>query len=354
MTKSIEPLLMTDSMKNGFLASLRRILIAVLVFLLVASFVFFGTVVPGIMPGSSFSGTPAPLTETEIASRGRMREHVTHLAQTIGSRQMQDGSLDKAADYILSELHAMGYTPEIQQYEAKGYTAKNIIVEIKGSKKPEEVLVIGGHYDTAHGHPGANDNGTGTATTLELARIFKDSKPARTLRFVAFANEEPPYFQTENMGSLVYARSLREKSENVIGMISLETMGYYSDKDGSQKYPPPLSYFYPDKGNFIGFVSNRDSRAFLREAIGIFREHAQVSSEGGIAPEFVNGIGWSDHWSFWRAGYPGIMVTDTAIFRYPHYHQPTDTVDKINFDTLTRVVTGLEKVVAGLAGIPER
>jgi Zn-dependent M28 family amino/carboxypeptidase len=334
---------------NNFTKSLLRILGATVILLMISSKMIFGSVIPGDLPGSSFRGTPPTLTDEEVISRDNMNRHITHLAKEIGGRYMHDGSLDKAATYIKAEFMKMGYQPTTHDYKVGVLTASNIIVELKGTERPDEILIIGGHYDSKIGNPGANDNGTGTAATLELARIFSGKPQKRTLRFIAFANEEPPYFQTEDMGSLVYARKLKADNDNVIGMLSLETMGYYSDKERTQKYPPPLDWFYPKTGNFIGLVGNRDSLGLLKKSIGIFREHAQIPSEGGIAPEFMNGIGWSDHWSFWQVGYPAIMVTDTAIFRYPHYHKTTDTIDKIQFDALAHVVSGLEHVIKELA-----
>jgi hypothetical protein len=165
---------------------------------------------------------------------------------------------------------------------------------------------------------------------------------------VAFVNEEPPYFTTSQMGSFVYAKECRKRKDKITAMLSLETIGFYSDQDGSQSYPPPLSLFYPSKGNFIGFVGNLSSRRLVRRVVGSFREHAKFPSEGAALPGWVPGVFWSDHWSFWKHGYHALMVTDTAPFRYVHYHTPEDTIDKIDFERLARVVAGLEKVVADL------
>jgi hypothetical protein len=169
---------------------------------------------------------------------------------------------------------------------------------------------------------------------------------------VLFANEEPPYFQTAEMGSLVYAHQLRSEGVPVSAMLSLETIGFYSDKSGSQKYPGVLSLFYPNKGNFIAFVGSTQSRASVREYVRDFRESTRFPAEGIAAPRDWPGIGWSDQWSFWQEGYPGVMVTDTAPFRYPYYHTPGDTVDKANFDRMARAVEGIGKVVEQLANKP--
>jgi Zn-dependent M28 family amino/carboxypeptidase len=151
-------------------------------------------------------------------------------------------------------------------YTINNQTYYNLEVEIQGSERADEIVIIGGHYDSVSFSPGANDNGTGAAATLELARLFAGSKPERTLRFVEFVNEEPPFFQTENMGSLVYAKRCKQRKEKVVAMLSLETMGYYSDEIGSQKYPAPVSSIYPLQGNYIGFVGNIASGGLVRDA----------------------------------------------------------------------------------------
>jgi Zn-dependent M28 family amino/carboxypeptidase len=175
--------------------------------------------------------------------------------------------------------------------------------------------------------------------------LFSKKRTQRTIRFVAFVNEEQPFFQTDNMGSYIYAQRSRERKENIAGMFSLETIGYYSDAKGSQKHPFPLNFLFPDTGNFIAFVSNLASKKFLGKCISSFRKQTQFPSEGVAAPQWISGIGWSDQWAFWKMGFPAIMVTDTAPYRYPYYHTQDDTPDKINYDRFARVVSGLSKVI---------
>jgi Zn-dependent M28 family amino/carboxypeptidase len=216
---------------------------------------------------------------------------------------------------------------------------RNIEAELPG--RSAELVVVGAHYDSVSGSPGANDNGSGVAAALELARLMRDSRPERTVRFVWFVNEEPPFFTGEDMGSRRYVRVLKESGARVAAMFSLETIGYYDDRPRSQRYPPLIAALYPDTGNFIAFVANLASRGVLREALGAFRRHARFPSEGAAMPAFVPGVDWSDHASFWEAGYPALMVTDTAPYRYPHYHLASDTPDKLDYERLARVVTGL-------------
>lgn len=303
------------------------------------------------MPGKSFTGEPLPWTEEEKALAEEMRRTVEALAGEIGERNVWlPDNYDRAADRIEEAFRSYGYEVRRQEIDAEGVTTYNLEVEIRGASLPDEILVIGAHYDTVPNSPGANDNTSGVAGTLALASRMAGSRPERTVRFVAFANEEMPFFHTDAMGSLHYARQARERGENIVGMISLETIGYFSEAEGSQRYPFPFNLFYPSRGNFIGFITHRrsDSRAFLREAISTFRETTAFPSEGAAIPERVPGTGWSDHWAFWEAGYPALMVTDTAPYRYPYYHTGQDTPDKLDYLRMARLVKGIEEVTRAL------
>jgi Zn-dependent M28 family amino/carboxypeptidase len=282
----------------------------------------------------------------------QLHSHVEMLAVTIGERNLwRYASLRRAADYITATLQANGLQTGDQTFEVSRLPVANISAEIAG-RTSDEILVVGAHYDTVSNCPGANDNGTGVAALLELSRRFRERPQARTIRFVAFVNEEPPFFQTAQMGSMVYAQAARARGDRITGMLSLETMGYYSDERGSQHYPAPLDAVHPDTGNFIGFVSDVPSEPFLRRAADAFRTGTRFPLEVAAAPAELPGVGWSDHWSFWQAGYPALMVTDTAPFRYPWYHRPEDTLDKICFEQMAEVVKGLEAVISVLTGTP--
>ena len=298
------------------------------------------------MPGKSYSGVLPTLTNAEKQCRDRLRNHVSTLADRIGERNLNHyEALRASAEFIEGELRGAGLQTEPQEYFISGKSVKNIESEIRGTLRPDEIVIIGAHYDSVVGSPGANDNASGVAALLELAREFNNESAQRTLRFVAFVNEEPPYFQTEEMGSRVYARRSKQRAENIVAMISLETIGYYSDAENSQVYPFPFSFFYPSVGNFIGFVGNTASRSLVRSAIKTFRNDASFPSEGVAAPGWLTGIGWSDQWSFWKEDYPAIMVTDTAVFRYPNYHRRSDASEKIDYDRMVRVVSGLGSVI---------
>lgn len=304
------------------------------------------------MPGESFRGQMLPLTQKELALRDALQRDVEKLAGEIGQRNYAYyNELQAAADFLKTSLASAGYQVEQQGYVVDNQTYYNIEVEIRGLDRASEIVIIGGHYDSVITSPGANDNGTGAAATLALARLFAGKKPSRTLRFVQFVNEEPPFFFSENMGSLVYAKRCKQRSEKVVAMLSLETMGYYSDEIGSQQYPALLGTIYPLQGNFISFIGDLASESLVKEAIASFRRHAQFPSEGAALPSQISGVGWSDHWSFWQQGYQAVMVTDTAPFRYPYYHTKDDTPDKVDYERLARVVAGLEQVVADLSGL---
>ncbi len=287
----------------------------------------------------------APLLALTIITR--LQTHVQALAVGIGGRQTAS-SLERTVAYIDSELHSYGYTPQQQSFKVAEQTFVNVVAELGGMQHPDKILVVGAHYDTAGDLPGANDNGSGVAATLELARHFSKAKPARTIRFVFFANEEPPYFQTPAMGSYVYAKRCQDRKEDIAAMLSLETLGYYTDTPGSQTYPIALPG-YPDRGNFLGFVANVQSALLLRTALKAFRSGTSLPAEGLAALSSITGVGWSDNWSFWEFGYKALMLTDTAPFRYPYYHSTQDTPDKLDYPRFASAVQGIAETVAYLA-----
>ena len=301
------------------------------------------------VPGESHAGEFKPLSDEERPLEAALRRHIAAVASREHNME-HPAALEAAAKEIERALAELGYPVSAQRYSTPLGEVRNIEVEIAGGALAREIVLAGAHYDSVSGSPGANDNGSGVAALLELARLMRDAKPARTLRLVWFVNEEPPYYKGEDMGSRRYARRSRERGENIVAMFSLETIGYYSERDGSQRYPFPLGFFYPSRGDFLAFVSNLGSRALLHEAITAFRRRAEFPSEGVAAPAFIPGVDWSDHASFWEQGYPALMLTDTAPYRYPWYHSAQDTPDKVDYARLARVVRGLRGMLAELAG----
>lgn len=301
------------------------------------------------MPSDSFRGVLPPLTEDQRRLAEELRAHVYYLAGTVGERNLSHHQeLVAAAEYIRRILDGIGYEVRGQKYEVSRRICENLETEVRGTDKPEEIVLVGAHYDSVQGSPGANDNATGVAAMLALARTFVKARPSRTVRFVAFTNEEPPFFQSRHMGSRVYARRSREQDEKIVLMLSLETIGFYADEPGSQSYPFPFNLFYPSRADFIAFVSNMENAPWVRQLLTAFRRHARFPSEGGALWEWIPGVAWSDHWSFWKEGYPAVMITDTAPNRYPYYHTSADTPDKVDCSRMARVVSGLQRVIAEL------
>jgi hypothetical protein len=256
------------------------------------------------MPNRTYTGSLPPLTDEELRYRDTIRQDIEWLAGEIGERNIERyANLCAAADFIQLSFEQAGYEVKRQSYEVAGRTCYNIEVEISGDEEANEIVIIGSHYDSVVGSPGANDNASGVAALLALARAFSGKDISRSLRFVAFVNEEPPYFRTTMMGSRVYAKRCRKRGEKIFAMLCLETIGYYSEQPGSQHYPFPVGFFYPSTGNFVAFVSNMPSRWLVRKVVASFRRQVQFPSEGGAWPGIIPGIGWSDQWAFWRMGY---------------------------------------------------
>ncbi len=276
--------------------------------------------------------------------------HVRRLGAEIGERNVfRPKALAAAADFIEETWTAQGYRVARQWYEAQGVRCANLEVTRAGRSRPDEILLLGAHYDSVMGCPGANDNASGVAALLELSRLFAEVAPAIGVRFVAFVNEEPPFFQTAAQGSMVYAAAARARGDDIRLMISLETIGWYSDRPGSQNYPPPFGLVYPDVGNFLGFVADFHTRPVMRAVAKLFRSRSDFPLEHLATFRFVPGVNWSDHDSFWRHGYRAFMVTDTAPYRYPHYHAPSDTPNKLAYAEFSRATEGLWRTFRDLA-----
>ena len=289
--------------------------------------------------------TPVQVQAIPIPSDSSLEDTLTVLASTIGERNLaRYEKLEQTRDYISRRMEKAGYSLELNSFKGKlvDKEVHNLIFTKPGN---EEILVVGAHYDSAPGTPGANDNGSGVAVLLHLAEQLKDTKTKKTIRFVFFVNEEPPYFMSSDMGSRVYAKLCAQQEDKIVGMLSLETMGYYSDEPGSQHFPPGING-YPDTGSFLAFVTEPKSQSFLQECLENFHGFPHESL---VAPGGLEGVSWSDHASFWAYNYPAIMVTDTAPFRYPHYHRDSDTPDKINIEKLNLVAESLQDMLSKLA-----
>jgi len=265
-------------------------------------------------------------------AKARLKGHVRVLSAEIGIRDIFSAdALRRAQDYITGVLVKSGYRVEYQVYEVAGKEVTNIIVLKEGRDEAKESIIVGAHYDSC-ANPGADDNASAVAVLLEVARRLAQAPLERGVRFAFFVNEEPPFFQTNAMGSRVYTRRLKERKEDIHGAVILESVGYYSQKLFSQKYPPLLGPFFPNKGNFLAVVGNLRSRHLAFDASRALRKgRVPVRT---LVLDYFPAASFSDHWAFWQEGYRAVMITDTAFLRNPHYHQPTDTPEKLDYDMM--------------------
>lgn len=279
----------------------------------------------------------------------RLSDSVKHLAETIGERNLaHPQQLQASADWIVDQWQLQGLEPQIHTYSINGKPCHNIDVTVSQAK-PEPVVIIGAHYDSVAGTPGADDNASGVASMLEVSRALAGMDLDLTVRCVAFVNEEPPYFSTYDMGSFVYADMIHERGDEVAYMISIESVGFFRDEEGSQKYPPPLDEFYPSVGNFIGVVGDLKNGMGVGRISKLMKASGDLAIESAVLPGSIPGVDWSDHASFWHYDYPGVMVTDTAPFRNPNYHEDTDTLSTLDFSRHAQFTAAFIETVKGLA-----
>lgn len=284
-----------------------------------------------------------------VYDKKELEEHVAFLSALTPARNYRNiRSLNAASDYIERTFIGYGYSPQRQTYEVEGRQYRNIIASYGNPDSP--VFVVGAHYDVCGDQPGADDNASGIASLLILAKTILQEKPSLPFRleFVAFTLEEPPFFRTRHMGSYLHAKSLRDKEVTVVGMASLEMLGYFSREEGSQYYPFPLmKLFYPSKADFIAIVGNLKSSRLVNhfhDCMG----RSSVKSEKLIAPSLLPGVDFSDHKNYWKFGYRAIMITDTAFFRNHHYHEPSDTIETLDFSMMAEVARGIYCAITNL------
>jgi len=282
--------------------------------------------------------------------QARLEASVRVLAETIGSRTFRtQANLNATAEFITRSFESAGYTVTFHSYDVQDLTVRNIIAERRGSEEPDRVLILGAHYDTAEGTPGADDNASGIAVLLELARLHAETPFRKTVRFIAFTLEESPFFRSPHMGSRVYARSLRARGELVDAMISLEMVGYFSNEEGSQSFPFFwLRWMFPTRGNFITVVSNLTSTALQEQVRDGLKATMTLPVETFTGPWWIPGVDLSDHGSFWNEGYPAVMLTDTAFYRNPNYHEATDVPETLDYEAMAELVEGMSEVLMSL------
>ncbi|MBT2558342.1 M28 family peptidase [Hymenobacter sp. ISL-91] len=280
------------------------------------------------------------------ADTARLRRHLLALTTTPEPRNYRHlASLNQAADYIAAELAAARGRPGEQAYEVQGQTYRNVLASF--GPETSARLIIGAHYDVCGEQPGADDNGTGVAALLELARLL-GQQPALPYRIdlVAYTLEEPPFFRTPQMGSYVHAAALHAAGVAVRGMVALEMLGYYDDRKGSQDYPlGPLKWVYGSRGNYVTVAQKFGNGRFGRQFARRYQTAAALPVKRFKAPAWLPGIDFSDHLNYWQFGYPAVLLTDTAFYRNKHYHQPTDTLARLDMRRLGLAVEALLAVV---------
>lgn len=287
-----------------------------------------------------------PLERQKNVDLGKIRKElesdVYYMSVELGPRNaFSYKRLQKCAEWIKKRWESQGYTVKSHTFFIQGKDYTNLEIEILGRKAPSEIVVVSAQYDTLPDSPGANNNASGVAVLLQLSKLLKNYTPDRTLRLVNFVNEEDPFFGTEWMGSFKYAERAYQQHEDIKVMLSIDAIGFYKNEPGSQKWPFPFSFFYPDRGNFLAFIGNFVSRKYMIQATMGFKKGSSFPIEAGVVPKWTKGASWSDHYSFWKFGYPGIMVTDTGGFRSPFHTTKEDTMEKLNFEAMSRIVIGI-------------
>jgi hypothetical protein len=322
----------------------RKMLYALTILALVVAAVLYYPIVKIKMSASVIHPEPRFIP---ASSEKALYDHVHALSVVIGIRSIEEyGKIQEAELYIRTFLEKEQIAFALQGYDHEGERYNNVVVTLEGTSHREESVIIGAHYDTAHGTPGADDNASAVAVLLELCQTLKGYRPQRTLKMIFFVLEEPPAFMTPAMGSHVYAMQARDRGENIFGMISLEMLGYFNENEGSQAFPVPgMQWLFSDRGNFIGVVGNVHSRELTLAVAEALKAGSVIPVEHLVALPFVPGIGLSDHGPFWKMGFRAVMVTDTAFYRNPNYHSSKDTIETLRFDKMSQLVRGMVHVV---------
>ncbi|MBI5363396.1 MAG: M28 family peptidase [Planctomycetes bacterium] len=322
------------------------IVFVLFVLALVAGFTWYLTDVPGT---KTVGALPA-LDSEEEDLKGELQQHVVGLARDIGARSNSDPSrIASAIGHVEDALRRTGLQITREPIQAAGKSGMNLIADLRGSSKPNEIVLVGAHLDSPRGSPGADCDASGVAVAIELAQRLSSASSERTLRFAFFSLSEAPFAGTDGQGAFQHAKKCAEKQEKIVAALMLEGLGSFSDQPGSQSAPFPFSFSFPDKGDFVAFVSDVYSRDLLRRSIAEFRVRARMPSEGCAVPGVYPGFSGTDAAAFSRGGFPAVLVTDTGSLRYSEYGKPSDTHDRLDYARMARVAAGLQSLVASLA-----
>jgi hypothetical protein len=286
------------------------------------------------------------LGEVDV-SADRLRRTVRKVCEEFAPRGFEHPeNLDRLAGWIESRFAETGLEVELQDYDTPHGRFRNVVARRQGLDPEAGALIVGAHYDSYEGLPGANDNASGVAVLLELVRHLDSNAPRMTHYFVAFGSEEPPFFGTEQMGSAAFARSLERRGVDVRLMIALDLVGSYSDVPGSQNFPlPGLGLLYPDAGNFVAIVGDLGSGAAIRRVKSRMKASGAIPVHSFRAPARIPGVNWSDNLPFRERDLPAVLVTDTAFMRYPHYHSAEDTPEKLDYERMAQLTHALLAVL---------
>ena len=317
--------------------------------LLILAGLFLLIVITGYSLLSSGTGQACHIHVDLDTLEKKLQAHVWMLAETIGERHYENpGSLDRSAEYIHDQFRQAGLKPVFHAYDNNRY--RNVVATIPGDNDTGQVLLIGAHYDSVWLSPGADDNASGVAVLIEIAQLLSKISADIMLRFVAFTNEEQPFAGSDSMGSKVYLQEYHENPDDIRAMYSLEMLGYYSDEPGSQDYPAPLNWFYPDTADFIAMIANIPSGRLLQQSLSRFRQHSAFPVQGMVmSGKLVPDIRRSDHAGFWDAGVPAIMITDTAFYRNNRYHSVGDLPHTLDYRRMAELTSGLACMLKALA-----
>jgi hypothetical protein len=303
-----------------------------------------------LSPGTLYPSSTDPLTEPQRELREEMRRDVEHLSVSIGPRNVSDSypKIIAAERWILSRLEELDIEGVRDEVDLYGATAANVVATLPGNERPDEIVLIGAHYDTQIGSPGANDNASGVALLLATAKRLKDLPLGRTVRIVFFVNEENPFSGGIQMGSRLHAERSRARRDDIVLMLNVDSIGYFTSEPGSQNYPP-FVFSLPSTGNFVVFATNRDNQKLLDRVVELFQAESRFPSIG-IATNMKD-IARSDHAPFWWQGYPALALSDTSEARDPNYHLPTDTAENLDYDEMARVAGGFVRTVRVLTDV---
>jgi len=319
----------------------RRIMIEIIITVLVVVLSYFGW-----RPTRRYQPV---LSQQQRESAQRLRDTVRYLADDIGIRNYSYyANLQRTADYITGSFEELGYEVEAIPYSIEDKVFNNIVANLRGRDSSKATVIIGAHYDSCF-NPGADDNASGIAVLLELARLLRDKDLESSIRFIAFVNEEPPFFRTEEMGSHIYVEALKDKADEIKAAIIFESVGYYSQEIFSQRYLPFMGPFYPNRANFIGIVGNLKSRRLVGKLYSGFRSSSDFPVEKVSLPSFIPAVDFSDHRSFWEAGIPAVMITDTAFLRNSSYHSQNDLPYTLDYDMMTGMLYGIKDAILKIA-----